>query len=82
MAPDMLEKWRKFAACMRANGVDMPDPDPNDSRPKLPEEPATPRDNSAHAQSANTQADRAWEECAKQVPGVGLTVSNEGDGKK
>ncbi|WP_084964693.1 hypothetical protein [Thermoactinospora rubra] len=29
LSPEDLEKLRKFAACMRDNGVDMPDPDPN-----------------------------------------------------
>jgi hypothetical protein len=75
-----LERWRQFARCMRANGVNWPDPQPGDVRPREPESPGdgsgTP-DRSGRNQVADNQATNAMDTCSKQVPGL-MTISNDG----
>lgn len=42
--PALQEKLRQFARCMRDNGVNMPDPDPNSDDPGLGAMPVNPND--------------------------------------
>jgi hypothetical protein len=42
--PALADKLRQFAQCMRDNGVQIPDPDPNSSDPSLGSLPVNPND--------------------------------------
>jgi hypothetical protein len=79
MDPATLERWRQFARCMRAQGVDWPDPEPGDARPRFPEGPDDPgsRDPGvARDQAQQDQTTAAMETCSDQVPGL-VTQSND-----
>ena len=67
MDPALLERWRQFARCMRAEGVDMPDPEPGAVRPPVVDLP----------RGSGVPGDNAFEVCSKEVPGL-VTVSNDG----
>lgn len=60
---DFLESMRKYAGCMRENGIDMPDPDPNSGA--MPAAPAV------RPGEENSKLAKADEECRSLLPNGG-----------
>jgi hypothetical protein len=64
-SPEDLEKMRQFAQCMRDNGVDMPDPDPNTGGILIPKDGEDRPDEET--------LDKASEACRHLRPKIGVT---------
>jgi hypothetical protein len=81
--PAQLERLRKFAQCMRDQGVDWADPGP-DGRPATPE--AVPTNRGQPGATGTNEGPNmldAAKVCSEKVPGTGITVEGgDGDGKK
>jgi hypothetical protein len=64
LKPDEVEQLREFAACMRENGVDMPDPNPDGTFAS-----GTTR----NYKRDDPQFKKAFEVCGKKFPRAGAT---------
>ncbi len=75
--PQQLDRLRRFAQCMRDQGVDWADPDPRTGRPAEAGEPGNPnRDPNQADPGGGADVAQAARVCDEKVPGTGISIDD------